>query len=114
MLAGMDGEEFEEWKIIDQYFDPFGNDRADLRSGEAVAHLANIMKVGFRFIGPLATMPKDFCHTPKDWKPKRKPPVTKKSKEDQIEEMKMVCRALAEAHKLKEERKSKRTKGSNE
>lgn len=95
MLRRMSSEEFSEWQIIDKKFEPFGEWRKDIRTGMAMTPLINTVR-GY-LMGKLAhfVKPSDFIL---QWE---KPSLQVQS----MDQMKMVCKGLADAYKIAESRK---------
>lgn len=98
MMRRMSSEEFVTWRVIYEKLAPFGNLRQDVRAGQVAAPIVNAILS--------AAGVKDPGNKPSDWiLPLLKEPVPEKPQSQ--EDIKFIFKALADAHKIKEERHKK-------
>jgi hypothetical protein len=92
MLARMSAWEFQEWLVFYK-LDPFGELRQDMRAGLCISPLLNTVREGLG--NAQVSRPTDFI-----WEFDRKPPKTQP-----VNEMKMLCKAIAEGAKISADRR---------
>lgn len=93
-MARMSAREFEEWWLVYTKLDPFGETRADLRSGLAFAPLMNLLRARW-CRDPEPVWPSDYLV---DWLKPPTAPVPKQS----VDEMRGILKAIADAAAARE------------